>query len=294
VSAAKPAPVPFALRVSAAGARALATVSVPWAARLGLALFCTPLPPKWVVQRKLARFSPPAQMQTQRLPFGGHALTLYHWPANAGAPRALLTHGWAGAARQFVPMANALAAAGWNVTVIDHVAHGQSPGLQGNLPMFIRALDYTVQHIGPLDLVVGHSMGAGAAANAITRGLHAKRFVSIASPASFGDVLAGYTRWLRLPDQVRAQIQVLLETRSGMRFAALDAQHNAPRLALPTLIVHDEGDKTVAFANAQQLAALAPNARLMATQGLGHNRILSDTAVIEAVLAFAQAEKTPN
>ncbi|MFM2399122.1 MAG: hypothetical protein RL341_1279 [Pseudomonadota bacterium] len=289
VTAPTPPAVPLPLRLTASSVRAASRVSTPLAARLTAALFATPLPPKWVVQRKLARTLLPADVQVAALPFRGSAITTYRWTAPAGAPRALLTHGWAGAARQMVLLANALADTGWDVTAIDHVAHGASPGTQSNLPMFVQAIDYTAQHLGALDLVVGHSMGAGATAIALVRGMRAQRFVSIASPTSFASVLAGFTRWLKLPDSVRAGTQALLEARNGMRFEAMEAHNNAPRLKLPTLIVHDEGDKTVAFANAQQLLRLIEGAQLITTQGLGHNRILADQAVIEAIVSFAQA-----
>jgi pimeloyl-ACP methyl ester carboxylesterase len=289
VTAPAPSAVPLPLRLTATGVRAASRVSTPLAARLTAALFATPLPPKWVVQRKLARTPLPEHVQIAALPFRGSAITTYRWTAPTGAPRALLTHGWAGAARQMVPLANALAAAGWDVTAIDHVAHGASPGTQSNLPEFVHAIDYTAQHLGPLDLVVGHSMGAGAAAIALGRGMQAKRFVSVASPTSFATVLAGFTHWLKLPDSVRAGTQAVLEARNGMRFEAMEAHNNAPRLKLPTLLVHDAGDKAVAFANAQQLLRLIEGAQLITTQGLGHNRILADAAVIAAIMDFAQA-----
>jgi pimeloyl-ACP methyl ester carboxylesterase len=264
-------------------------IHAPLAARLTAALFTTPLPPKWVIQRKLARVPLPPQVQIKRVPFRGQAITQYSWQAAPGAPQVLLSHGWAGAARQLVPLANALADAGWAVTAIDHVAHGASPGASSELPMFVQAIEYTVQHIGPLDLIVGHSMGAGAAAVALARGLPAKRFVSIASPTSLAQVFAGFTRWLKLPEAVRADAQVLLEGRTGVQFEALEAHRNAPRLQLPVLVVHDQHDKTVAFSHAHQLVGFLANAQLFATQGLGHNRILSDSAVIERIVEFAQA-----
>jgi pimeloyl-ACP methyl ester carboxylesterase len=212
---------------------------------------------------------------------------LYEWPAHAGAPQVLLTHGWAGAAKQFIPLGDALAAAGWRVTAIDHVAHGKSSGYRSNLPLFVQALEFIAQPMGELDLIVGHSMGAGAAAIALRRGLRARRFVSISSPVSMLDVLRGFIRSLHLPESVVAPTQTELERFAGMRLAAMEATVNAPQLAQPTLLIHDQQDKTVNFQNAPQLAALIPGAQLMATAGLGHNRILADSEVIARVIRFA-------
>jgi pimeloyl-ACP methyl ester carboxylesterase len=52
------------------------------------------------------------------------------------------------------------------------------------------------------------------------------------------------------------------------------------------LVVHDEGDEIIPFAEGQQIAAAWPGAVLHATRGLGHNRILRDAAVVQAAVEF--------
>jgi pimeloyl-ACP methyl ester carboxylesterase len=281
--------LPWPMRLTASGLRGVGAVSSSLAARLTLALFATPLPPKWLVARRLAHIKLPASVHVAKLSLRGEHFTTYHWNGGSDAPRALLTHGWGGAARQLVPLANALSQNGWDVTVIDHIAHGASSGMRSNLPLFVQTLEYAAQPLGTLDLMVGHSMGAGACAIAMGRGLPVRRFVSIASPVSMAGVLGGFTRTLGLSDAVRARVQELLEQSTGMRLAAMEAQHNAPRITQPTLIVHDAKDKAVRFANAQQLAELIAGARLLTTEGLGHNRILLDAGVIDEIVRFAGA-----
>ena len=54
------------------------------------------------------------------------------------------------------------------------------------------------------------------------------------------------------------------------------------------LIVHDEDDPRVTIENAHALhRAHGERARLLVTQGLGHNRILGADRVLDAVIAFA-------
>jgi hypothetical protein len=57
----------------------------------------------------------------------------------------------------------------------------------------------------------------------------------------------------------------------------------------PTLVVHDHGDREVGFRDGHETARAWPGARLLATEGLGHRRLLRDPAVVEEVVAFVAA-----
>ena len=50
------------------------------------------------------------------------------------------------------------------------------------------------------------------------------------------------------------------------------------------LVVHDRADKETPYAVGAALAAAWPNARLVTTEGLGHQRILSDAEVTAAAV----------
>jgi pimeloyl-ACP methyl ester carboxylesterase len=58
----------------------------------------------------------------------------------------------------------------------------------------------------------------------------------------------------------------------------------------PTLVVHDRNDREVGFDQGQAIAEAWPRARLLATEGLGHRRLLRDPAVIGAVTAFVTGD----
>ena len=61
----------------------------------------------------------------------------------------------------------------------------------------------------------------------------------------------------------------------------------APRLAGRALIVHDRSDREVPFMSAQALHRAWPGSELVATEGLGHRKLLSDPAVVERAVRFA-------
>jgi pimeloyl-ACP methyl ester carboxylesterase len=51
------------------------------------------------------------------------------------------------------------------------------------------------------------------------------------------------------------------------------------------LVVHDRHDRETPFANAEAMAAAGPHVRLLATEGLGHRRVLQSAVVAKAAAA---------
>jgi len=60
-----------------------------------------------------------------------------------------------------------------------------------------------------------------------------------------------------------------------------------PRIRMPTLVVHDRADRVNGFADGMAFAHAIAGARLLATDGLGHRKVLHDPGVIDQVTAFA-------
>ena len=74
--------------------------------------------------------------------------------------------------------------------------------------------------------------------------------------------------------------------------AEFDAVFQASQVdPVPTLVVHDRGDRQTPYADAARLVASLPDARLVTTDGLGHRRILQDRAVVRQVAAFVVSDE---
>jgi pimeloyl-ACP methyl ester carboxylesterase len=58
---------------------------------------------------------------------------------------------------------------------------------------------------------------------------------------------------------------------------------------VPTLVVHDRGDRINPFAHGRAFVHAIAGARLVATDGLGHRKLLGDPAVLREVVAFLRA-----
>jgi pimeloyl-ACP methyl ester carboxylesterase len=57
----------------------------------------------------------------------------------------------------------------------------------------------------------------------------------------------------------------------------------------PTLVIHDRNDTETNWSGGAELAAAWPGARLLTTEGLGHNRILLDPTVVKESVEFLRA-----
>jgi pimeloyl-ACP methyl ester carboxylesterase len=273
---------PRLLRQGLARLQALSPGLSAW---LAYRFFITPLPLKRAARRRPV----PAAWQALRWRLGSRELALWRRQApdgepDAARPRVLLVHGWAGDAQQLRPLGDALWAAGLEPWLLDLPAHGRSSGWQTHLPEFVEVLGEAGRRLGPLQGLVGHSLGALAASQALARGLlRAERLVLLACSAPPRQVLGWYGASLGLGREVLGRLRRRLEHISGGPLEQFEPPWLAARLGQPALLLHDRSDRAAPVAVSEQLAAALPAARLLLTEGLGHRRLLSDPATLAAV-----------
>lgn len=257
------------------------------AVRAAYRLFATPLPPKWLNRR-----TPwDANWRIERWPFEQASVTVYSQAAAPHGPVVLLVHGWGGHARQMLPLAEALGQHGLRPVLVEMPAHGRSSGSVSNLPQFARAIEYVaarLQHEGhTLRAVVAHSLAANAAAYAASRGLAAERLVLVAPPASPREYTRLFATVFGLSEATRAAMQKRIEAREGVLMPQFEPDAVGPRIRVPTLVVHDREDSVNRFADALAYAHAIRGAQIVATEGLGHRKILKDAQVLGRVSLFA-------
>lgn len=201
-------------------------------------------------------------------------------------PAVLMMHGWEGRPTQFRYFIEPLLASGRQVIALDGPAHGQSAGEQSSLMEFAAAIGEAAVEIRELETVIGHSLGAAATAIALSQGLPAERAVLIASPASIEKSLQGYAGALGLTPRASERFISLIGQANGVPARELDIARLARTMTIPALIVHDGDDRAVPFTEGEAIARAWPDARLLATRGLGHWRVLTDPAVTQGVAEF--------
>jgi pimeloyl-ACP methyl ester carboxylesterase len=215
-------------------------------------------------------------------------LSALHWtaPGMEQAETILCIHGWEGRATQFDPLAQQLMKSGLNVLAVDGPAHGSSPGREANPVEFARALLLVDHESGPFRAVVGHSMGAGAAALALSWGFRAQSAVLLASPSSISGVLSRYASFVGLPPAAEVRFFERMARHTGFHSHELDVAHVVQDLKIPGLVIHDRADQEVPFGDGEAIASNWQQARLHPVEGLGHRRLLRDPEVIDRVRRF--------
>jgi pimeloyl-ACP methyl ester carboxylesterase len=286
------APLPLAARAVGAGVRALGAASPSYAGRVAARLFLTPPRPAAPARER------PLFESARRLEIGarsGERLAAWSW--TEGDPAALvvlLVHGWGGRASQLGALVPPLVRAGFEVLAFDHVGHGGSEGRLASIIGFARTIEDVVARFGDrsadgvrgVHAIVGHSLGASATVLALAAGLRTRRAVLIAPasrPFEFTSRFAGWFHWNR---DVLEALRADVARRLGISWAEVDVLARAGRIAAPLRIYHDRVDAEVAWEEARDLAAAAPDAALVSTSGLGHRRILRDADVVGDVVRF--------
>lgn len=265
-----------------------------FAVRAAYRLFGTPLPPKWLYRGQ----GPNAEWRREGWAFEDASVGIYHLAAQdsgaESAPVVLLVHGWGGHAGQMLPLAQAVAAVGLRPVLLELPAHGRSAGTMSNSPQFARAIAYVAARLAAdghaLRAAVAHSLGANGLALAAARGLPAERLVLLAPPASPREYTRYFAHTFGLSEATRLAMQRLFESREGVLMPQLEPAAVGPRIAQPTLIVHDRDDRVNRFADAEAYRDAIRGARLVATQGWGHRRILKEPEVQAQVARFVAAD----
>ncbi|MFJ8040298.1 alpha/beta fold hydrolase [Kitasatospora sp. NPDC096147] len=270
---------------------ATAALSPRLAGRAAFALFLRPL--------RRSRLRPEerethAAAVTERLDVHGAAVTAYRW--GDGERPVLLLHGWRSRASRYAALIPGLRALGFTVISFDAPGHGESAGRTTTILDYREAIRQLHDRYGPFEAVVAHSLSVAAAVLALRDTAKAGRLVALAGPAEFDLLPRAFTAGLGLGGwalpELRRRITAMLPP--GLDYQGLSPAHRAEELALPVLLVHDQDDRVIPYAQAEPLrAAHQPyGARLLTTRGLGHSRVLSEPAVLDNVLGFL-AEPIP-
>ncbi|MDO6541188.1 alpha/beta hydrolase [Photobacterium sanguinicancri] len=203
-------------------------------------------------------------------------------------PTWVLGHGWSGSSSQFFPLMEYIAQAGYTALAFDNPAHGESEGQFGHLPGFVAALDGVLEQQDAIAGIVAHSMGGAMVLESRHLCLESKPVLLVAPVLNYAENLmttverSGFSMKLfqEVIDEIAVSYQYELESINPLQRLQLTKAR--------TVIVHDKADKFASFSESE-LAGELSHVTLIATEGLGHGRILKSEQLRQGFDLLARA-----
>ncbi len=262
--------------------RLLSRVSEKTAVRLLMFFFSIPrsypLKSEWKEHRSVAR-----RIEFQR---DGRRVA---WQWGDEGPLVVCVHGWEGTGAQFGRIGQTLAEHGCRCVSIDLTAHGDSDGRRAQLSDFPKDIAALVNHLDePVAAYVCHSVGGMLLmAGRETSGISADRYVIIAAPSAPYPPIEFARKMLAPSEQILDRIRTYLSGQLSSSWESLMSGHMySHNTNGELLLIYDESDRAIDHRQGDLIQQLWPESRLIKTQGLGHNRVLSDEKVIDEILGF--------
>jgi alpha-beta hydrolase superfamily lysophospholipase len=200
-------------------------------------------------------------------------------PADDHAHTVVIFHGNGETIGGRVELAQDLRARGLGVVLAEYRGYGlakssgppDEAGLYNDAAAILDELER--QGIGPARVVLmGISLGTGVAAEMTATG----RATSLILVSPYTSVTAMASRvvpflptgWL-CPDH-------------------FDTLSKAPRIRVPTLVIHGDADEVIPFTMGRQVASSIPGATLRVAPGAHHNDVLEDGKIVDAIVEHAK------
>jgi pimeloyl-ACP methyl ester carboxylesterase len=226
--------------------------------------------------------------QASTLSWRDDTLQVTTW--GTAGPQVLLVHGWEGRASQLGKFVDPLLTQGCSVIAFDGPAHGASRLQRTTLPDFADAVRAVVGKIGPVHGIIAHSFGAAAAAIAVQHGARADRLVLISPPFCIRNVVSRFARFLGIPSVAHERMYPVMERLHGCTEHDLSFERIGRMINKPALVIHDTSDVYVPASDGRAVCEILNHAQLWLTDGLGHNRIVSDDSVVRKSVDFMTCE----
>lgn len=202
-------------------------------------------------------------------------------------PLVLALHGWGGRPAQMLPVARRLARDGYRVVLPELPGHGG--GDATDIKATAAAVEAVIGELGHPDVVVAHSF-----ASLVLRLVfpdEAPAAVVLVAPAlNVNDALDVFGDRLRLMPWSRRGLHKRLEAWDRQLWPVVSSTAPDAVVGSEILIVHDPDDEETPFSRAAEFAALRPRTTLVPTAGVGHRRILSDSATHDRIAHFVRSQ----
>jgi pimeloyl-ACP methyl ester carboxylesterase len=208
-------------------------------------------------------------------------------------PTVLLVHSWGGRGTQMGRFVQPLTDAGRRVVAFDLPAHGDAGAGETDMVECAAAVAAVVE----AQCASGHEVSAAIAHSfGVMTALLASREYGFAIPKLVSIGAFESCRWfidaaqahLELSDSVAARLRDNFEARHGYRMTwdTLSVVEMLRFSRAQALVIHDRFDREIPYEHSYSLRRVGQLVNHLATVGLGHRRILGDSAVIARSVAY--------
>lgn len=227
---------------------------------------------------------------------------LFAWlipsPNGGAAPALLVMHGWGANASVMLPAVRPLYEAGYTLLMIDARCHGRSDDDDfASMPRFAEDIECALDWLEDQPeadrdriVIVGHSVGAGAALLVTSRRPGIRAVISVSAFAHPREVMRRLLAQKRLPYlpigwYALHKVQSLI----GFRFDDIAPETTIKLGTCPVLLAHGRNDATIPFSDAERLLKAGVGAgrrvQLLATDG-GHEADIDLLRERDSLLQF--------
>ena len=252
--------------------------------------FCTPpLNPITETDRKSLAGAAKIELE-----FEGRKLDAYIW---GKGKTIVLTHGWGSRASHMAFIARYLAGAGFRAIAFDSPAHSSfhTEGLKedSNMFEFCRALYTVVNHFGHVYAIIGHSLGAAAAAFTVSGfakladyKIETDKLILISSFLNGNSIIRNFCVNHEKGLSIFNDIKHGLETEFDFSSDYYSVAEAMKSIKSDVLLIHDEDDDVFSIDEAETIKELNPSTALFTTKGYGHYKILVNRNILTCIKDF--------
>lgn len=216
----------------------------------------------------------------------------YQW--GSGDRPVLFVHGWRSRASRVAALAAALTARGYTVVAFDARGHGDSPGKRTHAFEIAESIRRLGQRYGTFESIVTHSFGTIPTFMAARSGVRTKRLVTVAGPYDFHSIVDTFVAAVGLGKRSQRGLVRKIERWARPRevdvWRVVVAELDPTDIHTPLLVVHDTLDAEVPLEEAMKIVeSHTGRVETLITDGLGHNRVLTDAGVVDRIVEFVES-----
>lgn len=255
--------------------------------------------PSWTAKKAMSVFITPRRLQPKEWELKAESLghrfninervSAVQWKTertNSENKLVLLAHGWESRATQMYGFVPQLLQQGYHVVALDMPAHGHSKGNTADPLKFAETIMLAEEKLGKFEAIIGHSMGASAIGIAVNRGLRSNKVVLISGPSSIENVLRSFSKFVGLSSKSTDWFVYHVGEYAKVSASKMDSDLLQTKSNIPALIIHDKKDFEIPFSESKGALLLFNHSKLLATDGLGHRKILKSELVLNKIDLF--------